>query len=1000
MSNGTTVPSWIQTQFTLQILLVLGLVLLPAPVVAQTPLHVIENDALRIGIDPAKGGLVSLIHKESAIDFRQSTASTGLLWQFYVVMPDDSRELSHNLLTSGFRYSSSSAGQTTTSLLEWSGLRTDKGTRYPNAIVSVTITLAAGERQSVWHWKVSGLRGVKVASVLFPYFNGVRPLGADESDDVLLMPQEEGRLFHNPLRLARNAGNGGPSAFFNAQLMAYYDKAAGFYMSTRDTAGNTKGTQWFPYDKDYAWAFSYVPDLTPQDSLEIPYDATVGVFTGDWSTAADMYRDWAYKQSWVTMAMKKDTPAWLRDAAVGVDFCALGCSAPNDGPYTNYVKHVLDFQAFFKLPVVGMMWGWEHYGEWAYGDWFPPQEGWTAFDQAITSLHTASNRSYLFIGWTALDMVTALWTGGTLSESAVLDSSGKTIIASIPGHRFVTMDISSAAWQQVLVNAGTTLASHGVDLIQLDGFPWGAREGCFSTAHSHPPGNGLWQMNATADLLTRFRTSVRDAKPDAAISGEGIAEVYLPWLDMYHSRDNWFEVKDADQQALGAEPVPLFEYLYHPLIVSLGQHNIGIPRDATLAAYHRLSLARILTWGQIADLNWPPPISSGDPRSSQFMSDIAKARTGFARKYLVDGSMLSPPAIQSSSVTLTWQVSPDKSGQFPALQHSAWQASDGTTGIILTNISDQAETANIPITISRLKLSPGVTYSAEYTDGTTTTALSGGFTGNTSFQIPVPSLKVLLVKISPSKVAIQPKGVVMAAAFGASPTLAPNSWIEIYGVNLSPSSREWNGTDFAGARGPTALAGVQVTIGGAPAVISYVSPGQINALTPADIPSGTTQIVVRNSMGVSEPYQAVVARLQPALLAPQLLNINGKSFVAAFLSDGALALPNNSIPGVASRPAAPGDSIVLYGIGFGPVTPTLEPGTIVNVSNSLSTSLVVTIDNAPVSVQYAGLAPGLVGVYQFNLVLPNIRGDGAVQIAFNLGGSAGSQLLYLAYKQL
>ena len=49
---------------------------------------------------------------------------------------------------------------------------------------------------------------------------------------------------------------------------------------------------------------------------------------------------------------------------------------------------------------------------------------------------------------------------------------------------------------------------------------------------------------------------------------------------------------------------------------------------------------------------------------------------------------------------------------------------------------------------------------------------------------------------------IKAGGVVSASAFGAFATIAPGSWIEIYGSNLASDSREWAGTDFNGGEGP------------------------------------------------------------------------------------------------------------------------------------------------------------------------------------------------------
>ena len=85
---------------------------------------------------------------------------------------------------------------------------------------------------------------------------------------------------------------------------------------------------------------------------------------------------------------------------------------------------------------------------------------------------------------------------------------------------------------------------------------------------------------------------------------------------------------------------------------------------------------------------------------------------------------------------------------------------------------------------------------------------------------------------------ISPGGIVSASAFGQFTSIAPGSWIEIYGANLSATTRGWTLADFSGINAPTALDGVKVTIGGELAFIDYISPGQVNALVPSGIPTG------------------------------------------------------------------------------------------------------------------------------------------------------------------
>ena len=99
--------------------------------------------------------------------------------------------------------------------------------------------------------------------------------------------------------------------------------------------------------------------------------------------------------------------------------------------------------------------------------------------------------------------------------------------------------------------------------------------------------------------------------------------------------------------------------------------------------------------------------------------------------------------------------------------------------------------------------------------------------------------------------------------------------------------------------------------------------------------------------------------------------------------------------GVISRPAQPGDVITLYGVGFGSVTPSISAGQIVQQSNTLTAPLHVLFGGAEATVEYDGLAPSAVGLYQFNVVVPNVAASNAVPLTFTLAGVAGTQTLYI-----
>jgi uncharacterized protein (TIGR03437 family) len=244
-------------------------------------------------------------------------------------------------------------------------------------------------------------------------------------------------------------------------------------------------------------------------------------------------------------------------------------------------------------------------------------------------------------------------------------------------------------------------------------------------------------------------------------------------------------------------------------------------------------------------------------------------------------------------------------------------------------------------------------------------------------------------------------GVISSGDFGGFTAAAPGSWIEIYGTNLGPSTGyQWQGSDFNGNNAPTSLQGVSVKINGQAAFVDYVSAGQVNAQVPNGVGTGPASVTVTTSAGSSAPYTLTLNTLEPGLLAPPSFTIGGNQYVVAFNSDGSYTLPTTSKLGLNSRPARPGETLVIYGVGFGPAaangTP-IPPGMIVTQTNSLIDLMQMFLGGTPAALAYQGLAPSAIGLYQFNVVVPpSIVNSDAVPLTFNIGGNTGSQNLYTA----
>jgi uncharacterized protein (TIGR03437 family) len=131
--------------------------------------------------------------------------------------------------------------------------------------------------------------------------------------------------------------------------------------------------------------------------------------------------------------------------------------------------------------------------------------------------------------------------------------------------------------------------------------------------------------------------------------------------------------------------------------------------------------------------------------------------------------------------------------------------------------------------------------------------------------------------------------------------IAPNTWVVIAGLNLSPAGdmRVWQNPDFVNNKLPIALDGVRVTINGKGAFIYYISPTQVNILTPPDAISGPVAVQLTNNSVVSAAF---TVQAQP--MSESFFVFPG-SYVAAVHFVGGLIGPTTLYPGQ-STPAKPG----------------------------------------------------------------------------------------------
>lgn len=233
-------------------------------------------------------------------------------------------------------------------------------------------------------------------------------------------------------------------------------------------------------------------------------------------------------------------------------------------------------------------------------------------------------------------------------------------------------------------------------------------------------------------------------------------------------------------------------------------------------------------------------------------------------------------------------------------------------------------------------------------------------------------------------------GVVNAASFLRPPLagsgLAQGSLISIFGANLGPEpgvSGEFPLT--------SELAGVAVEIqtaeGGTLAAIPiFVSSGQINALLPSATPVGLNLLSVRRDGAASGPAALKVVRSSFGLFA------FGSGVVRAAVAQRFVSESEQPLA-IREAPARPGDTVVLWGTGLGPVA---GPEASASEAGALDTPVEVMVGHRDAAITYQGRAPCCVGLDQINIRIPDEAPAGCfVPLWVSVRGAVHSNIVTL-----
>jgi uncharacterized protein (TIGR03437 family) len=222
------------------------------------------------------------------------------------------------------------------------------------------------------------------------------------------------------------------------------------------------------------------------------------------------------------------------------------------------------------------------------------------------------------------------------------------------------------------------------------------------------------------------------------------------------------------------------------------------------------------------------------------------------------------------------------------------------------------------------------------------------------------------------------------SVFGGNPftSLAPGEVISIYGTALAETSLATPGFPLS-----STLVDTQVSIQGTPLPLYYVSGQQVNAVVPYSLSSTSLnaplQILIQRGTILSQPVYVNVAAAEPTMLGSP-----------GAVTDYPLNYPASPSYAVsATTPAHTGDTIVIYCLGLGAVSPPVPDGGLpVGLSNAAPVQML--IGNQTATVMSQVLSPQFPGLYQVAAVIPATAPKGSnVSVTISSGAQTSPPIM-------
>ncbi len=593
----------------------------------------------------------------------------------------------------------------------------------PNLSVEISVSYDAKQSAGYWDIVICGLEKTVPAVVRFPRLPNI----VKQESEVLAVPYWMGekttraRELLSPSQGKSTRREFSYPGLLSLQCMAFYrDGGPGLYIAADDIAARSKSFAAFGDGQGgIGLEVCHFPgtDALAESVYTPGYHVLVGVFQGDWLTAAERYRNWALEQPWARESRLKQgsTPDWVKDTAFWVW---------NRGISEGVLPPAAILQEYLGMPV-SVFWHWWHGCAYDVGfpEYLPPREGTVPFKEAVRAARAQGLNAIVYMNQRLWGMTTDSWAAENAERWAVKKPDGTVqpeVYNTFTKAPNASMCMGTPFWRNKYAGLSESVFNDlGVSGIYMDQAC--SSLVCYDTGHGHAPGGGDYWMKGFQFL----EADIRKRCPGIGLAGEGCGEAWLPHLDLMLS----LQVSRERFMAPGTwEPIPFFQAVYHGYAVLYGNYaSLTRPPydplwpaefaperplellDEKFRYQFRLEQARSFVWGQQPCLaNFKPELLTERKADMRYLRQLARLRQQ-ALPWLLYGTFVRPPHMDIPDMEVDMSRLSIYAGQREAVQEfrmsvpqylaDAWRDDKGNLAVAVANIADADQPLHV--TLSR-----------------------------------------------------------------------------------------------------------------------------------------------------------------------------------------------------------------------------------------------------------------------------------------------------------